>query len=92
MKRMSGNPPISELGLTIVFRPIDGLTVLDLASVFEVFSGDFPVLQQVPVVPHIPLAGDIPTIQFNQFGMGAVGAPLPRLWIVALDSKTLVQF
>jgi uncharacterized protein (TIGR04255 family) len=90
---MTASPPITEIGFTIIFEPINGLTVLDIAELYHCFEAEYPVLQQVPPLQAAPLEAPF---RGNSFGptiqIVSPTIELPRIWFIAADSKNLIQF
>jgi uncharacterized protein (TIGR04255 family) len=83
-------PPITELVLGVQFARIPGLNIAHLGRVTELFSRDFPSLQEMPpLTPNFEVFGlptnPAPTITFTPF-MGV------RIWMVSKDETTLLQF
>lgn len=82
-------PPVSEVGFTVQFDPLEGLTFVDLAELYELYKPRLPIIQQVPPLPTMQL-----TPGEEQFAGAPFIVPvaLPRAWFVADDSVELVQF
>lgn len=84
---MSTEPPIIEVGLTLQFARLSGVTALDIAELFRRFDGAFRTVQHVPEVPPMNLDGSPPQFLFNESG-----TELPRTWFVSEDLRYLAQF
>jgi uncharacterized protein (TIGR04255 family) len=82
------DPPVTEVALGVLFRPVPTLRAIELSALREQWRDDFPVAQEQPPLP--PMAESqvlgAPVVQFS------VGPPLlSRLWFLSEDRSRLVQ-
>lgn len=85
--RLTTDPPIVELALTLEFRPLMAPTVVDLADLHREFAPEYPTIQHAPRLP--PTSSLQPgTTQLEML----TGVELPRLWFTSADLRDLVQF
>ena len=79
------NAPVTQMVLTVSFGPqLSGLTMLDVADLYNGFKDRYPVFQQVPVAQ--PMSAAMPQQQ-PIFQFGPVPSMLPR----ALFADSLLQ-
>src|ERR1700730_9049718 len=82
-------PPIVELVLGLQFGRVPGLNIAHLVGLAELFSAEYPTLQEMPpLTPSFEVFGlptnQIPTISFAPFlGM--------RIWVSSKDETSLIQ-
>ncbi len=82
------NPPVVEVAIGVQFRPLFGLRPIELASLREQWRGEFPLVQEQPVIPPVIESpqGAAPGVQF------VFGASMPsRLWFLTQDQSALLQ-
>lgn len=84
------NPPINELVLDVQFRPIVGLTSLDLGVVRKIFEKEYPTYEEKTPVAEETERYD--NVNFLKFNMGAAPPQLRRQWYINEDADRLFQF
>ncbi len=79
-------PPLVEVALGVMFRPLAALNFAGLADLRARWSGDYPVTQQQPPLPPSSTNGQ------GAFPMVVeVGAPPIRVWLLNEAQDRLVQ-
>jgi uncharacterized protein (TIGR04255 family) len=79
-------PPLVEVALGVMFRPLAALNFAGLADLRTRWSDDYPVTQQQPPLPPSSIVGQ------GAFPMVVeVGAPPIRVWLLNESQDRLVQ-
>lgn len=84
---MPTEPPIIEVGITLQFEPLVGVTAVDIAELFQRYGEAYRTVQHVPSLMPMTLDDTGPTFQFEQ-----ASAELPRTWFVSEDLRYVLQF
>ena len=84
------NPPVTETVLSVSFRPIEDLSLVQLARFHEIVRSEFPKVEDQPPY-QMPLerfgsARDVFTLQ-----VPIPQAFLPRFWLSSEDAASLLQ-
>lgn len=79
-------PPVTEVALAALFRPLGELRAIDMARLRERWRSRLPEVEEHPPLP--PMAEmSVPGLQI-EFD---AAIPLPRWWFVTADERQLVQ-
>lgn len=86
------SPPLNEVVLGVQFKPPKGYQQIRAREVWELFSSEFPIVQELQAIPPafetfgLPQSG----AQLN-FGI-VTGATHDRFWFLAQNQEELLQF
>lgn len=84
-------PPLNEVVIGVQFDPIEGFCAVNLGEVYELYSGEYPKVEEhPPLEPRIETFGGLrssPQVTFD------IGPPpiRPRLWFKSDDDDHLLQ-
>ena len=81
---MAADPPIIETGVSFQFDPLNWLTALDLAGLYQRFSGRFAAMQHAPYLPAMSASP-------GEIVFSAQHSLLPRTWLVTSDLHYVFQ-
>lgn len=88
--RRFANAPVTEMTLTVSFGPVfSGLTMLDVADLFQQYQARYPYFQHLPIAqPMFATAQPAGPI----FAFGQPAPELPRAMFGAADLQTSIYF
>lgn len=81
-------PPVIEVALAFEFQPVAEIGVVQLARLADLWSDEYPSVEEQPPLPTNPpvgLPGQLPAMFVT------IGAPSIRLWLVGQDGSQLLQ-
>ncbi|MGN6470577.1 MAG: TIGR04255 family protein [Rhizobiaceae bacterium] len=85
------SPPLNEVVIGIQFNAIRGYQQIFAKDVWELFSSDFPRVQEQPALPPSFETFGLPSRPQINFGI-MTGAQPNRFWFLTEDEEELIQF
>ena len=86
------NPPVEEVVFDLHFERLSSVQFVHLAEIWNLYKADFPNVQEMPPLPPSIEDFEAPLQQQNLAFKVSNEVNFPRLWFLAEDDASLIQF